>query len=214
LPTWPRTSRCWWSNALWAAPPRIVLLHLIDPNRPERFALAAELNSAQLWGSADSFSDVIGFVVLAETGKSCSFAGRTLSDPADAAGIVRRLSGASQHGGRKESIMVGQWQLFLKPVLHAHWTVIATEPSSAAMARSRSSARYLSNDRAVAAAVALLSVARFAARWGAGPKLIRNAAPGRRRLCHRVTIAGTTSSGSWRPRSTTWRPAWAWQLDT
>ena len=46
-------------------PPRIVLLHMIDANRPERFALAAELNPDELWGSADGLSDAIGLCVIA-----------------------------------------------------------------------------------------------------------------------------------------------------
>jgi diguanylate cyclase (GGDEF)-like protein len=200
------------------APPRIVLLHLIDPNRPERFALAAELNSAQLWGSADSFSDVIGLCVLAETGEKlfCS-PGAPLSDPAAAAGIVPQASGASSMAAAKESIIVGQWQLFLKPRFYTpYWTVIATEPSSAAMAPvEKFSEIFVEVIVLSLLLVALLSVGQIRRTLGPLDKLIK----GTRRLAgadfaHRVTIAGDDEFGQLATSFNDMAARVGWQLDT
>jgi diguanylate cyclase (GGDEF)-like protein len=181
------------------APPRIVLLHMIDANLPERFALAAELNPDELWGSADSFSDTIGLCVIAETGAKlfCS-PGAPSSDAAAPARAVADASGASSIAAAREAMIAGQWQLFLKPKFYTpYWTVIATEPSSAAMAPVEKFSRVFVEVILLSLLlVALLSVGQIRRTMGPLDKLIK----GTRRLAgadfaHRVAIAGDDEFG-------------------
>ena len=180
-------------------PPRIVLLHMIDANRPERFALAAELNPDELWGSADGLSDAIGLCVIAETGAKlfCS-PGAPSSDAAAPARAVTDASGGSSIAAAREAMIAGQWQLFLKPKFYTpYWTVIATEPSSAAMAPVEKFSRVFVEVILLSLLlVALLSVGQIRRTMGPLDKLIK----GTRRLAgadfaHRVAIAGDDEFG-------------------
>jgi diguanylate cyclase (GGDEF)-like protein len=158
--------------------PRIVLLQLIDANRPDRFALAAELNPIELWGSTDSFSDAISLCVLAENGEKLF-----CSDP----------------GARADSATIfGQWQLFLKPKFYTlYWSVIATEPGSLAMAPIEKFTRiFLQVTLLSLLLVALLSATQV--RRTLGP--LANLTDGIRRLAradfaHRVDVSGTDEFG-------------------
>jgi diguanylate cyclase (GGDEF)-like protein len=185
-------------------PPKVVLLHIIDANRPERFALAAELNPDELWGSADGFSDPIGLCVIAETGAKlfCS-PGEPSSDPAASTRAVPAASAASPAEARsaeagREAMIAGQWQLFLKPKFYTpYWTVIATEPSSAAMAPVEKFSRIFVEVIGLSLLlVALLSVGQIRRTMGPLDKLIK----GTRQLAgadfaHRVTIAADDEFG-------------------
>ena len=118
------------------AAPRVILLQMIDASRSERFALAAELNPVELFGPPDSFSDAIGLCVLAESGAKLFCTQPTAqSDAAFPAHPGPEPLRVSEPAGRPRPAIAGQWQLFLKPKFYTpYWTVIATEPSSAAIA--------------------------------------------------------------------------------
>jgi diguanylate cyclase (GGDEF)-like protein len=174
-------------------PAHILLLQMIDANRPDRYALSAELNAEQLWGSLDSFSEAVGLCVLGETGAKL-FCSRPApqSDPATPPLAVPDPSRVSRAGPR-ESIIVGQWQLFLKPKFYTpYWTVIATEPTSAAMAPVEAFSRIFVGVLVLALLmVALLSIAQIRRTMGPLDKLIN----GTRRLAgsdfgHRVAVTG------------------------
>jgi diguanylate cyclase (GGDEF)-like protein len=172
--------------------PRVVLLQMIDPSRPERFALAAELNPAELWVAPAGVSRSIGVCVVADTGAmlSCSKSDDT-RDPGDATRTGSNTDGTFSASADTGPMIVGQWQLFLKPKFFApYWTVIATEPSSAATAPIEQFTRiFLQVIGASLLLVALLSVAQIRRTMGPLEKLI----DGVRRLggadfTHRVEV--------------------------
>jgi diguanylate cyclase (GGDEF)-like protein len=180
-------------------PAHILLLQMIDANRPERFALSAELNAEQLWGPPDSFSDAIGLCVLGETGAKlfCSQPAPE-SDPAVSPLAVSDPSRASRRGLSREAIIVGQWQLFLKPKFYApYWTVIATEARSAVMAPVEAFSRIFVGVLVLALLlVAVLSIGQIRRTMGPLDKLIN----GTRRLAgadfgHRVAVTGSDEFG-------------------
>jgi diguanylate cyclase (GGDEF)-like protein len=180
------------------AAPRIVLVQLIDPGRPERFALAAELNPVELWGAPDDFSEAVGVCVLAETGAKlfCSQPGPA-SDSASAASTVPEPARTSD-ATAQQAMIAGQWQLFLKPKFYApSWTVIETEPVSAAIAPIEQFTRIFIGVTVLSLLlVALSSVVQVRRTMGPLEKLI----DGIRRLAgadftHQVEVSGSDEFG-------------------
>ncbi|HEX4584531.1 MAG TPA: EAL domain-containing protein [Burkholderiaceae bacterium] len=181
------------------APPRVLLVHAVDANRPARFALAAELNPVGLWGDSDGFSEAIGLCVLADTGASlfCSKS-ESASDPADPTRTISDSARDSRADTGKEAMIVGQWQLFLKPKFFTpYWIVIATEPASAVMAPIDKFSRiFLQVTVLSLLMVALFSLSQIRRTMGPLEKLI----DGIRRLAgadfsHRVAVTGNDEFG-------------------
>lgn len=118
------------------ATPRILLLHLIDASRPDNFALLAELDLARVWGAPDSLPYATDQCILADTGAMLFCSQPALL--ADSALLARKVAESSDDPHVKigeEPRFMGHWQLFLKPKLFAsHWTAIALQPVSVALA--------------------------------------------------------------------------------
>ena len=179
--------------------PRVVLLQGLDASRPDRFALAAELNPLQLWGAPDSFPEAVNVCVLADTGARlfCS----QPDAPSGPAAQADRVSGVSRDPRASvagPAMLVGQWQLFLKPKFFApYWTFVAIQPESAALVPVEQFSRIFVDVIVLALLmVALLSVGQIRRTLGPLDKLIH----GTRRLAHadfghRVTVAGSDEFG-------------------
>ncbi len=179
--------------------PRVLLLQMIDANRSDNFALAAELNLAQLWGAPDSFPYMVDLCMLAETGAVlfCSQP-ELLADSPELRRKVAESSPDPRVQVGEEPRIMGHWQLFLKPKFFApYWTAIALQPTSAALAPVTKFSRIFIGVVVLALLlVALLSVSQIRRTMGPLAQLIK----GTRCVAdedfdHRVAVASRDEFG-------------------
>jgi diguanylate cyclase (GGDEF)-like protein len=113
--------------------PRMLLLHMIDADQPNNFALVAELDPAQVWGVEEDFPYMTGLCMFADSGVMLFCSRPELQT--ESAMLARKIADPPpdphvQIG--EEPWIMGQWQLFLKPKFHeSYWTAIAVQPTAA-----------------------------------------------------------------------------------
>ncbi len=181
------------------ASPRILLLHMIDADQPNNFALVAELDPAQVWGGEEDFPYMTGLCMFADSGVMLFCSRPELQT--ESAILARKIADSPpdphvQIG--EEPWIMGQWQLFLKPKFHeSYWTAIAVQPTVIALLPVDNFSRIFIGVIALALLlVALLSVSQIRRTMGPLEKLIN----GTRRIAdkdfdHRVDVVGHDEFG-------------------
>jgi diguanylate cyclase (GGDEF)-like protein len=181
------------------ASPRILLLHMIEADKPDNFALVAELDPAQVWGDEEDFPYMTGLCMFADSGVMLFCSRPELQT--ESAMLARKIADASPDSRvqiGEESMIVGQWQLFLKPKFYApYWTAIAVQPMELALRPVDKFSRiFIAVIVLTMLLAALLSVSQIRRTMGPLEKLIN----GTRRVAdedfdHRVDVAGDDEFG-------------------
>jgi len=182
------------------ASPRILLLHKIDTEKPDNFALVAELDQKQLWGHEENFPYMTGLCMFNDSGFMLFCSQPELQTHSIM--LARKIAGPSPDPHvliGKDSRIMGQWQLFLKPNFHApYWTAVAVQPMAIALLPVNNFSRIFIGVIVLALLlVALLSVSQIRRTMGPLEKLIE----GTRRVAeedfdHRVDVAGQDEFGT------------------
>lgn len=181
------------------APPRILLLHMIDAGQPDGSALVAELNPAFVWGGEENYPYMTGLCMIDDSGIMLFCSQPELQT--ESATLARKIAGSSsdpevQISG--EPRITGDWQLFLKPKFHEpYWTAIAAQPLAIALRPVEKFSRIFIGVIVLALLLAaLLSVSQIRRTMGPLEKLIngtRRVADGK--FDHRVDVVGHDEFG-------------------
>ena len=179
--------------------PRIFLLHLIDANRPENYALLAELNQDELWGGPEDFPYMTGLCMFAADAVMLFCSQPKLESVNDllAKNIFKSKPDAQLQIG-DEIWNVGQWDLFLKPKFGSpSWTAVALQPNAVTLLPVNNFTRiFIAVILLSLLMVALLSISQIRQIMGPLEKLIK----GTRRIAdkdfeHRVDVVRNDEFG-------------------
>ena len=180
--------------------PGVLLIHMINANQPDNYALIGELNPSQLWGHKDSFPYMTDFCALSSEDHVLLFCTKPFLQK-DLAEYLNKtsISSAEYHPSfGSESNIMSQWELFLKPKFHTdYWNVIAIQPEFMALIPITNFSRVLIGVIVLTLLlVALLSISQIRRTMGPLEKLIK----GTRKLAnedfeHRVAVSSQDEFG-------------------